>query len=261
MAAISPEQSTTELTTNKSILAKATVLGQGSWATIFNSALDNKNITGTIQEFPNHVMKIMIPTDRNKPSNELKKERKRIINMFMSNNNGRHTYKYTRTFKPYMFNALKNNINNSELKKAIENNKNINLNVYHMPNLGVSLNKALSAILVGLNPKYVNMIQPKNINTIVKQLCKLLRQIHRLVNLEWIHGDIHAQNIMVNPTSFVFTLIDFDWLYPMKEFPIQYREAFGYYINPPEVFLAYRNNMLTQYLKTTIIQDLKKKNN
>jgi hypothetical protein len=255
MAAVSPELSPIVLNTNADILAKTKVLGQGSWGTIFNSALDNKNNTGTIQEFPNHVMKIMIPTDRNKPSNKLKQTRKEIINQFMSNNNGRHTYKYTRKFTPKNFNALKTKINNSELKKAIENKKNINLNVYHMPNLGVSLNTALSAIRVGLKREYVNMIKPENINTIVKQLCKLLRQIHRLVELEWIHGDIHVNNIMIDPTSFVFTLIDFDWLYSMEEFPIKYRHAFGFYINPPEVFVAYQNDMKINLIKH-IIKDI-----
>jgi serine/threonine protein kinase len=249
MAAISPELSPTVLNTNAGILAKTNVLGQGSWGLVLGKAVDN------IQKFPNHVMKIMIPTDRNKPSNELKKERKRIINEFMSNNNEKDPIKYKRTFTSSMFKALQNKINNSELKNAIEHNKNIALNVYHMPNLGVSLYATLNRIHG--NPNHL-IKNKQNINIIVKQLCKLLKQIHRLVKLEWIHGDIRAQNIMVNPTSFVFTLIDFDWLYPMNDFPIQYREAFGYYINPPEVFLAYRNNMLTQCLKTTIIPRLKK---
>lgn len=250
MAAVSPEPSPTVLNTNAGILAKTKVLGQGTWGLVLGKAVDN------IQKFPNHVMKIMIPTDRNKPSNELKKERKRIINEFMSNNNEKDPIKYKRTFTSSMFKALQNKINNSELKNAIEHNKNIALNVYHMPNLGVSLYKTLYTISRNSNHPMKNT---QNINTIVKQLCKLLKQIHRLVKLEWIHGDIRAQNIMVNPTSFVFTLIDFDWLYPMNDFPIQYREAFGYYINPPEVFLAHRNNMLTQCLKTTIIPRLKNK--
>jgi len=256
MAAILSEPSLNALNTNQAILANTDVLGMGRYGIILSKALDNKTSTEPIQTFPNHVMKIMIPTNKDKPSKELEEERKKIINQFMSNNNGRHIYKYTRKFKPSMFTVLKNKIKSPALKNAIDRGKNIDLNVYHMPNLGVSLYTTLSEIRS--SPKHP-MKNTQNINTIVKQLCKLLRQIHRLVKLKWIHGDIFSMNIMVNLSSFIFTLIDFDWLYSMKEFPIKYSHAFGHFINPPEVFLAHHNNMLTEYLKTKIIPFLQER--
>ena len=73
---------------------------------------------------------------------------------------------------------------------------------------------------------------------IVGQLCKLLRQLLSLLDNGYIHGDIRCTNVLLNDDTGIFTIIDFDWFYPISDFVNKYKDYFGYYNNPPETLLA-----------------------
>jgi len=69
----------------------------------------------------------------------------------------------------------------------------------------------------------------------------MLRQLNRLVDNGYIHGDMRSTNIVVDPATGVFTIIDFDWFYTKPVFLNKYYQYFGYYSNPPETLLAASN--------------------
>jgi serine/threonine protein kinase len=66
---------------------------------------------------------------------------------------------------------------------------------------------------------------------------KLLQQLTTIVDQGYVHGDIRESNVMVNPKTGVFTLIDFDWYMPKREFFEEYTQNLGFYNNPPESLL------------------------
>ena len=113
------------------------------------------------------------------------------------------------------------------------------IHVVRMPYLGVDLTK-ISKVYKDLRKIPVWII--------FGQIVKMLTQVNNIEKNKYVHGDIRSTNIMVEPSTGTFTIIDFDWFKPATEFIDEY--SFGFYNNPPEFLLYSSLEDIAEELKT-----------
>jgi serine/threonine protein kinase len=131
-----------------------------------------------------------------------------------------------------------------------------------MPHKGVSVKHLIEKGIIG-------SLRAVPIQIIMDQVCKLIHQIKHLVASGYIHGDIRDTNILVDPGTGIFTIIDFDWFDPKATFFSEYFGNFGFYSNPPETLLAphgvimkgtYIKQFTTFFVDHPMIRDIERHN-
>jgi serine/threonine protein kinase len=103
---------------------------------------------------------------------------------------------------------------------------------FHLPHLGVDLEHI---------PDILEQLRAIPVHTMLTNMRDLLDHVALLWNdksqdRQFIHGDIRPPNIMIRPDTGKMTMIDFDWLKPVKEFAAIFPYGAHYYI-PPELLL------------------------
>jgi hypothetical protein len=116
------------------------------------------------------------------------------------------------------------------------------LRMLRMPYLGVDISKIREVYEEGTGLKAYEKIRNRPVLLIVDQILKLLRQVDSIVTKGYVIGDIRDGNVMIEPSTGVLTLIDFDWMKKKNDFSYQY--PFGFYNNPPECLLVSRGGFI-----------------
>ena len=200
---------------------KQNVIGAGAFGAVIQPALQN-TLNGELKDFPDNVTKVFfVKRNMNTALNTAKK-----LPRLMGNNNGHRIYPYSRKIKG---SNLPANLF-TKLKARKELNMNSNLHILRMPYLGVDI--------YHLNAIHAEELRKVPITTILEQIQKLIHQTGKLAEAGYGHFDIRQTNVMVRPETGTLTIIDFDWLMPLKDLEKEYKPHFGYFSNPPESLLA-----------------------
>uniref|UniRef100_A0A6C0KU48 Protein kinase domain-containing protein n=1 Tax=viral metagenome TaxID=1070528 RepID=A0A6C0KU48_9ZZZZ len=195
--------------------------------------------TGQRVDFPGNIAKVFYdPVSYQKVLNTVP-----LVSEVMGHNDGHRISRYQRRLKlrnltPAIATTLRNQMRQSSLNgiRAAANALTPESSIYamHMPNLGVDI----STITTPAIREYRVQLRRIPISTIIDQVGKLLIQVQRLVVSHYIHGDIRSPNVMIQPSTGVMTIIDFDWLKSEQEFKSTYPFN-GFYCNPPEFIFYY----------------------
>ena len=202
-------------------------IGRGSYGIVIKPALPNINDHGAEIHHPNNVTKLFY--------SEVKKDKalansQRIVGIL--GNESHRAYPYTKSYRHSRLFGL--NVNQQiQANLATRGvNRRLPLQTLRMRDLGIEIGKISNSV-------HYNQLRNVSFLTILQQIRKVFGQINRLVESNYIHGDVRQSNVLINPITGVISLIDFDWLYPSEEFFGRYLEsdAFGFYSNPPESLL------------------------
>lgn len=192
------------------------VLGAGGFGAVFSPALPNENGTGTLREYPGNVTKLFFKKDA------FNSVQRTLTNLprLLGYNDGHRAVPYR---KSYRISNLPAPIRRTLRSSSIKNTDPLYL--LRMPHLGVDLSKIN-------DPTILTSLRSLPLGVLLTQFKKLFRQIARIASRNYSHCDVRSLNIMIQPTTGVMTLVDFDWLKPVEELYRTY--SFGYYSNPPE---------------------------
>ena len=201
-------------------------LGAGGYGAVFSPAFPNLGPDGEFVAFPHNTVKLFYTPGALASAIE---QYRRLPDLVGPNAGHRfHTYTH-----PYQVRDLSRQIW-EKIPEAKRPTADGPLSLLRMPNLGVDLqtvqdNKAGEILQLSAVP----------LTDLLVQIHKLVGQVARLVQRGYIHGDIRSPNIMIDLTTGVMTLIDFDFLRPVEEFKTLYmtRGMVGFYNNPPESLL------------------------
>lgn len=200
------------------------IIGSGTYGAVIKPALPNE-INGVPTEFPNNVTKVFYEkNDFNAALTSIRKVPE-IMNALSGPNAGHVIHTYTKKYKG-------KNIPRNILRNLPAVNNNNNLQIIRMPRLGYDFAKSIKS------PDIINSLREVPIPKILEQIVKLLQQTESLADHKYGHFDIRESNVMIQPSTGVMTIIDFDWLNEYKD--IRFSYPFGYYNNPPECLL-YKN--------------------
>ena len=193
----------------------AKVLGSGSYGAVIKPALSNRT-NGTVHEYPENVTKLFF---KQKAYNKIVRNRPTIKRIFDDEGHRMNTYTVQRTFK----NLPKSLRTNIETRSKQTYKENVPLYALRMPDLGKDISDIADVY------KEVRM---RPVVDMLDQFVKLLRQVNNEVKAGYIHGDIRDMNVMIQPSTGVLTIVDFDKFETKDKFAETY--AFGFYNNPPE---------------------------
>lgn len=189
----------------------------GQYGCVLRPALPNKNESGVWHKYPENITKIYYnPESANKAEKNSEQ-----IQKILGENNGLKIHRYKHQYTP---NNLPLNIRNS--CHDISSKKIVTL---RQKDLGID-------IIDYSKPKYADLLEQYRslpVSKFLEQVQKLFHQVANLVKNKYIHGDIRETNILINPKTGEFTIIDFDWLYPVYNFFMSYPVG-TFYSNPPE---------------------------
>lgn len=207
-------------------------VGIGSYGVVIKPALPNINEHGALINYPSNVTKLFYNKDN---KNKAFANSERIIDILGNESHRMYPYR-----KVYNFSRLTDpNVNRQIPKNLIKKrvNRRLPLKMLRMRDLGVEIGKLSDRI-------HYTPLRNVPFLTILQEIRKVFGQIHRLVENNYIHGDVRQTNVLIQPRTGVISLIDFDWLYPRAQFFIEYNAipAFGFYSNPPESLLL-RNTL------------------
>ena len=196
------------------ISKNTTVLGKGSFGCVVKPALPNR-IDGEWVTHENNVSKLFFQ------SKNAKKGVKNAEAIYEYLKNDGH--KMTKQNLSYKGSNLPTNT-----RRKCNIGSNTVVIATRMPNLGMSVADSLA------KRKEFRKIP---LRIIFGQFVKLFQQLTKIMDQGYIHGDIRETNVMVNPKTGNFTLIDFDWYMPKRKFFEAYKKSLGFYSNPPESLL------------------------
>jgi len=199
---------------------KTNVLGKGGFGLVLKPALPNY-FNDAWHEYPDNVTKLFY---KKKAMNDIVELAPRI-NKIVGPNKGHRISTYKHSYKVKNMPA--------DLQTTILSGKSPNNILFpvRMPDLGVDLS------IANLGKNYLE-IRRQPIGIILNQTLKLLQQVKHIKDAGYIHGDIRSVNVMIRPDSGIMTLIDFDWLKPIRDFINTY--PFGFYCHPPETLNFFR---------------------
>lgn len=190
------------------------MLGKGSFGCVVKPALPNR-IDGKWEMHTNNVSKLYFRKEN---------ARKGIQNAETMyeylKNDGHKMMKQKLTYKGSNM--------PSNTRRKCEIGSNAVLTSTRMPNLGISVSDAL---------RRYKEFRKIPVRIIFGQFVKLFQQLTMIMDKGYVHGDIRETNVMVNPKTGTFTLIDFDWYMPKQAFFEKYKLNLGFYSNPPESLL------------------------
>lgn len=191
------------------------LLGEGGFGIAFKPALPN-TIEGVPTNFPGNITKVFFQFD----------DMDSTINQINALPNGVGFNKY---IQPYRRTLKRRNFPKFVRNALVEHGYNMNNNVpaVHVHDLGVDFKRVAS-------PEFQTPVRALPLRTILSEMKKLMKQVSRLQDIEFIHGDIRAPNVLIQPSTGVMNIIDFDWLKPRETFYAEYSHHFGFYSNPPE---------------------------
>lgn len=212
------------------------IVGAGSYGAVIKPALPNVVNNETVH-YPTNVTKLFFEEDAMDHVLNIASKLPKL----MGKNEGHSIYKYVKTYKVAdlpagIFNKLKEELPYLKNSDA--------LYLVRMPNLGIDISKID-------DPTVYKEIRKRHPLVILEQIQKLLNQTANLARNDYIHGDIRPPNVMVNPSTGILTIVDFDWLYPIDAFVDDY--SFGFYSNPPEYLVM--NNREIFYGKGPFTQE------
>ncbi len=190
-------------------------LGMGSYGLVVTPSFKTKNNT--------KVTKFMFNKKSYKNALNTSKRIKRnlpSLNMYFEPYPNAHT----------LSNVEKNNAQLGKILKALQPGMRNTNEIYPimMENLGISF--------ADLNSTHVPALTRLSIRTILEQYQKLAAAVLELKQKGYIHGDIRETNMMIDLTSGIIKIIDFDWLMKVNEFKESYEAQF--YSHPPELIFA-----------------------
>jgi hypothetical protein len=203
-----------------------TVLGTGGYGFVVKPALSNI-VDGVETEFPGNVTKIFIY----KPSYDKIVDLDPVVKNLFGNNTGHRMSTYVRK-------RTKKNLPTS-IQKYIPGENEDPIYPIRLPYLGVNFSKIEDV------HKQLRRIP---VLTLLNQVVKLLGQVYNAGEKGYIHGNIRENNVMVNPSTGVMTLIGFDWLEKGRDFLDTYPLRNGYYYTPPECLNLNSDNMFQSFI-------------
>lgn len=190
------------------------VLGKGGFGCVVKPALPNRK-NGAWRTYPNNVSKVYFE------SNNATKGLQNAKRMYNSlKNEGHKMMKQPLTYKGSNLPSRTRRMCNIQENNIVTSTR--------MPHLGVSVADSL---------RQYTRFRKIPVHILFGQFVKLFQQLTTIVDQGYVHGDIRESNVMVNPKTGVFTLIDFDWFMPKHEFFEDYKQNLGFYNNPPESLL------------------------
>ena len=201
-------------------------LGAGGYGIVFSPAFPNSGENGTFSSFPQNTVKVFYTPESQADAIA----QYRQLGELIGPNTGHRFHSYRH---PYYVHDLSDEIlaELPERKRPVADGP---LSLLRMPNLGVDLNRVQTN-----RAGEKTQIYSVPLTDLLIQIHKLVGQVARLVKRDYIHGDIRSLNVMIQPSSGVMTLIDFDFLRPRGEFKtlMLLRDMIGFYNNPPEGLL------------------------
>jgi len=213
-------------TVKRSSSEGANAIGSGGFGTVFSPAFVNTDFTDATHDRRNWVTKVFASKDAYE---------KAVANIptiqRIGMNYNAFAYKRPLSLKNVP-RSKRQNIRSA--KKQSEPDQNT-IFAIRMPNKGLSVRKILDERALG-------SLRAIPIYIIMGQVCKAIRQMTALAENGFIHGDIRDTNLLIDPSTGIITIIDFDWFYTKAEFLNEYFRHFGFYSNPPETLLASSGN-------------------
>ena len=194
------------------------VMGQGSYGCVVKPALTNV-VDGSPKNYPGNVSKIFYDEEAAKEA--------LVKANFWYRTFGEKEHKMSDYVQKYSYATLPGEIK----AKCAGLGSDRPIYVTRMPNLGVSINE------LARHPDLIAQIRRVPFERILQQIDKLFNQIKVIYEKGYVHGDIRSPNVVVDPATGVFTIIDFDIFEPVDVFFNIYNEHLGYYSNPPESLL------------------------
>ena len=196
--------------------ASPNVIGAGGYGTVFAPAFENTNFTNA------HTRKKWVT----KIYKRKDKYEKAVANISLVQELG-----FNYNAHPYKRSLSVHTNVPSKSRKTIRASAGSNT-IYgiRIPNKGVSIEDLLTK-------GRFTQLRAIPIPIIISEICKMLGQLHTMSTRHFIHGDVRTTNIVVDPATGIFTIIDFDWFYPKARFLSVYSPSFGFYNNPPESLL------------------------
>ena len=202
-------------------VAAAAEIGSGGFGTVFSPAFENTNFTNATNRRNSWVTKIYFDE-----SKYVKAVQNIPVIERLGLPYGAHPYK-----RPL---RISHNVPIASRRQM--QTKMIEDEIYgiRMPHRGQSIDDVIVKSLF-------TPLRNIPVHVIFTFMCNMLVEVNRLVDNRYIHGDLRAKNVTVDPRSGVFTIIDFDWFYEKSEFFDKYYNNFGFFSNPPETLLASGN--------------------
>ena len=215
-------RSTVKRSSSSSKSEGANAIGSGGFGTVFSPAFVNTNFTDATHDRRNWVTKVFASKDAYE---------KAVANIPTIQRIGMNynAFAYKRPLSLSNVPRSKR-ANILSAKKRSEPDRNT-IFAIRMPNKGLSVRKIL-------DERNLASLRAIPIYTIMGQVCKTIRQMIALTDDGYIHGDIRDTNLLIDPTTGIITIIDFDWFYTKPEFLNEYFGHFGFYSNPPETLLT-----------------------
>jgi hypothetical protein len=196
-------------------------LGAGTYGFVVQPAFPNRTATGEEVTFPGNVTKVFY--NEQEYWDALKKLQ--LVPGMLGHNEGHRVNTYRRL---YTARNITSNVS-QKIRDKYAGRPHERLRMIRMPALGVDIRGAIK------HKKHILALQQIPITVIVAQVKKLVQQTQAIAANGYIHTDIRDQNVMVDPATGIFTIIDFDWLEPA---PVIFKKyPFGFYNNPPETLM------------------------
>lgn len=208
------------------------VIGQGSYGRVISPALPNQ-INGKRVNFPGHVTKLYFTE---KTYHNAQASSKRIQDIIGKNERlHMEPYQY-----PYTAKNLPRNILQGLESTVIQAN---DQPVYmaHTPHLGYSLVQAVH------HPRMIDRMRSMPIGHFLLEVARMFRQTEAMFQNGMIHGDITINNILYNPNTHIFSIIDYDLMTDTHTF-VEKSLPYRHFTYPPETFLVEaKNNPMIVY--------------
>lgn len=204
--------------------------GRGAYGIVIQPALPNNT-----RNYPNNVTKIF------KEKNSYIKALSNAINIAskipkLKTNIAPYRQKYKIRNLPN--NIKRNVINFIDYEDETKNNSNVHM--LRLPNLGISIDS------IDKISEHYHTVRRLPYQKLCQEMYKCMTIVKDIYDSGYIHGDIRETNVLLNLSTSVLSIIDFDWLMPFEDFYIEYPVFF--YSHPPEFLLIYsRPELLSNY--------------
>ena len=203
-------------------MAAPAVVDEGGYGQIIKPALPNRNEEGRLIPFPGHITKLFL---RKSNYNSLR-NRENVIRSIAGPTAAMNAYAY-----PYRGQNL-----SPELQASLGIHRpEKRLYMLHQPDMGYSVGWLCTSM--GMEEHGETIIGCSS-STLFSSIQHLLRQTASMAEHGYVHGDIRPRNLLFNPATGRFSLIDFDMFDTYDTFYREFMTGHGDYFSAPEALLV-----------------------
>lgn len=198
------------------------LIDEGGYGKIIKPALPNRNEEGRLIPLPGHITKLFM---RKSNYNSLR-NRENVIRSIAGPTAAMNAYAY-----PYRGQNLSPELQASLGIRRPEKR----LYMLHQPDMGYSVGWLCTPTGMAKHGESIIGCSP---STLFSSIQHLLRQTASMAEHGYVHGDIRPRNLLFDPATCRFSLIDFDMFDTYHTFYQEFMTGHGDYFSAPEALLV-----------------------